>query len=99
MKGPPVFLLAIDGIGDRALAELGGRTPLAAARTPAMDYLAANGQSGLADPVLPGIVPSTIQGTMAILGYDPLRYPIGRGVVEAIGCGLEPAPGDLGASR
>ncbi len=95
MAGCPTLLILIDGVGDRPLARLQNRTPLQAANLPALDSLARLGCSGLADPVRPGITASTIQGTLGVLGYDPLEYPIGRGVVEAVGCSLAMSEGDV----
>ncbi|HVS04361.1 MAG TPA: hypothetical protein VMT16_16470 [Thermoanaerobaculia bacterium] len=89
----PTLLLAVDGMPDRPLRALGGRTPLEAARTPTLDRLAAEGQCGLADPVAPGVVPDTAAGTLALLGQSP--FAMKRGPVEALGSGLELAAGDI----
>jgi 2,3-bisphosphoglycerate-independent phosphoglycerate mutase len=89
----PTLLLAVDGLGDRPTRALGGRTPLAAASTPTLDRLAREGQTGLADPVAPGVVPDTAAGTLALFGQSPLAMK--RGPVEALGTGLPLAPGDV----
>lgn len=89
----PTLLLAIDGMADRPARALGERTPLAAARIPHLDRLAREGQTGLADPVAPGVVPDTAAGTLALLGQSPLVMK--RGPVEALGAGLDLAPGDV----
>jgi 2,3-bisphosphoglycerate-independent phosphoglycerate mutase len=89
----PTLLLAIDGMGDHPTRALGGRTPLAAANTPALDRLAREGQTGLADPVAAGVVPDTASGTLALFGQSPLAMK--RGPVEALGTTLELAPGDV----
>jgi 2,3-bisphosphoglycerate-independent phosphoglycerate mutase len=89
----PTLLLFIDGLPDRPVRALAGRTPLEAAATPTLDRLAREGQSGLADPVAPGVVPDTASGSLAVLGQSPRA--IKRGPVEAIGAGLEPGPGDV----
>lgn len=89
----PTLLLVIDGLADRPVRALGGRTPLQAARTPTLDRLAREGQSGLADPVAPGVVPDTAGGTLAVFGQSPLAMK--RGPVEALGAGLELDAGDL----
>lgn len=89
----PTLVVVVDGLADRPVRALGGRTPLQAARTPTLDRLASEGQSGLADPVAPGVVPDTAAGTLALFGQSPLAMK--RGPVEALGAGLTLAPGDL----
>ena len=85
----PRLILIIDGMGDRPVFELDHKTPLQAANLPVINQLAKGGQCGTADPVKPGIVASTVSGTLAILGYDPLENTVARGVVEALGCGMK----------
>ena len=89
----PTLLLAIDGLADRAVRALGGRTPLQAAATPTLDRLAAEGQCGLADPVSPGVVPDTAAGTLALFGQSPLALK--RGPAEALGGGIALRPADV----
>lgn len=89
----PTLLLIIDGLADRPVRALGGRTPLQAAATPTFNRLAREGQSGLADAVAPGVVPDTAAGSLALLGQSPLALK--RGPVEAIGAGLSLSPGDV----
>ncbi len=89
----PTLLLALDGLPDRPLRALGGRTPLQAAATPNLDRLAREGRSGLADPVAPGVVPDTASGSLALFGQSPLAMK--RGAVEAIGAGMELTPEDI----
>ena len=89
----PTLLLVIDGLADRPVRALGGRTPLQAAETPTLDRLAREGQCGLADPVAPGVVPDTAAGTLALFGQSPLTLK--RGPVEALGAGFELSPGDI----
>ena len=91
----PTLLILLDGVADRPVSELGHRTPLQAARTPTLDRLASRGRCGVADPVGPGIIPSTTSGTLGVMGYDPLKFKVGRGVVEAAGVGLPVAAGDI----
>ena len=95
MQRIPRLQLIIDGMGDRPIKELGGKTPLQAANLPVLDRLALEGQCGIANPVKPGIAATTVLGTLAILGYDPLKYSIARGVIEAYGCGFKIRPGDV----
>lgn len=89
----PSLLLIIDGLADRPVRALGGRTPLQAANTPTLDRLAAEGQNGLADPVAPGVVPDTAAGSLALFGQSPLALK--RGPVEAMGAELGLKPGDI----
>lgn len=90
------LLVILDGLGDRPIESLGGRTPLEAAATPNMDLLAASGQCGLVDPLSPGIPVDTATGTGLLLGAPPQSIAgLSRGPVEAAGVGLEIAPGDL----
>jgi 2,3-bisphosphoglycerate-independent phosphoglycerate mutase len=91
----PALLLIGDGLGDRRVPELGGKTPLEAAHTPTLDALAAEGESGLMDPIGPGIRGGSDTGHLAILGYDPYKYYPGRGPFEALGIGLDVQRGDL----
>jgi 2,3-bisphosphoglycerate-independent phosphoglycerate mutase len=91
----PGLLLIGDGLGDRPVPELGGKTPLEAARTPTLDRLAAEGESGLMDPIAPGVRGGSDTGHLAILGYDPYRYYTGRGPFEALGIGMDVQRGDL----
>ena len=91
--GVPTLLLIIDGVADRPVRALGGRTPLEAAHTPILDRLAKEGKCGLADPVAPGVVPDTAAGSLALFGQSPLAMK--RGPVEALGAGIELSAGDV----
>ena len=82
-------------MGDRPIVELGDKTPLHGANHPVMDQMALEGQCGVADPVRPGTVATTVMGTLAILGYYPLRFSIARGLIDAIGCRMKIMPGDV----
>ncbi len=90
-----ILYVILDGLGDRPIASLDGRTPLDAARTPNLDRLAADGEQGLVTTVGEGIAPESDVAVMAILGYDPRIYHAGRGPLEALGAGLTFATGDL----
>lgn len=90
---PPTLLLIIDGLTDRPVRALGGRTPLRAAKTPTLDRLAREGQSGLADPIAPGVVADTAAGTLALFGQSPVA--MSRGPVEALGAGIELRSSDV----
>ena len=92
-----LVLVVLDGLGDIATRENGFLTPLEAARTPNLDALARNGAQGRMIPVAPGITPGSGPGHLGLFGYDPLEFQVGRGVIEALGLGVELRAGDIAA--
>ncbi|HIE50385.1 MAG TPA: 2,3-bisphosphoglycerate-independent phosphoglycerate mutase [Armatimonadetes bacterium] len=90
-----IVLLVIDGLGGVPHPEHKGKTELEAANTPHLNQLVQEGTCGLLDPVAPGITPGSGPGHLALFGYDPVQYFVGRGVPEALGSGFELTPNDL----
>jgi len=91
-----IIMLVLDGLGG-IQKKPGGLTELEAARTPHMDRLAAEGTCGLHCPVGAGITPGSGPSHLALFGYDPLRYQVGRGVLSALGIDFDLKKGDVAA--
>ena len=89
-----ILLVVLDGVGD---LPQGGETPLSAARTPNLDELAEGASLGLSTAVLPGITPGSGPGHLSLFGYDPLVFDVGRGVLSALGIGLDLGPSQIAA--
>jgi 2,3-bisphosphoglycerate-independent phosphoglycerate mutase len=83
------LLLIPDGMADWEIPELGGKTPLEAADTPNMDFLAKEGSCGMAKTVPEGFEPGSDIANMTILGVDPRKYYTGRGPIEALARGVD----------
>jgi len=90
-------LVVYDGVGDIATESTGFRTPLEVAKTPNLDALAKHSAMGRMTPVAPGITPGSGPGHLGLFGYDPLEFEVGRGVIEALGVGIDLKAGDVAA--
>ncbi len=95
-NGSKIVLLVMDGLGGLPM-QAGGPTELEAAATPIMDRLASEGALGQTIPIRAGITPGSGPAHLALFGYDPLHYEVGRGALEANGVGLDVHLGDIAA--
>lgn len=94
-KGTKYVVIVPDGMADEPIKAFRGKTPMEAARTPAMDEMARLGEVGLASTVPKGMVPGSDVANLAILGLDPTRHPLNRGAIEAAAIGLPARPDTL----
>ena len=77
------IIIIPDGAADNPLEELGNKTPLEAARTTNMDYLAQHGSTGLIQTIPEGMKPGSDIGNLALMGYNPAKHHSGRAPLEA----------------
>ena len=91
-----IVLVSLDGLGGLPRPET-GRSELETARLPNLSQLASEAACGLIRHVAPGITPGSGPGHLGLFGYDPLRFQVGRGVLEALGIEFDLRPGDIAA--
>lgn len=89
-----VFII-LDGLGDHPIKELGGKTPLEAAKKPNINRIVRDAENGIVYTVKPGYVPGSDTGHLSLFGYDIEKYYIGRGTYEALGAGINLNEGDI----
>ena len=89
------IVILCDGMADEPIEELGGRTPLEAARTMNMDHLAKKSEIGMVRTVPEGMAPGSDTANLSVIGYDPKEYYTGRSPLEALSIGAEMAPEDV----
>jgi 2,3-bisphosphoglycerate-independent phosphoglycerate mutase len=95
-QGNRIVYLVLDGLGGIPNSDR-GYTELQAAKTPNLDALAQESSCGLLEIIGPGISPGSGPGHLALFGYDPFKYRVGRGVLSALGIDFDLQPGDIAA--
>ena len=88
-------VVIIDGAAGQPVTSRGGKTCLELARTPNLDAMAKTGQMGLARTIPDGMEPSSSNACMSVLGYDPVRHPLGRALIEARSLGIKISKGEV----
>ena len=89
-----IIFVVLDGLGGLPLTK-NGKTEMETARTPNLDKLVAENVCGCFDPLLPGLTPGSGPAHLTLFGYDALKLPIGRGLLEALGIDFKITPQDV----
>jgi 2,3-bisphosphoglycerate-independent phosphoglycerate mutase len=89
------IVVVCDGMSDRPLEELGGKTPMEVARKPNMDYIASKGNNGTARTIYDDLPADSGVANLTVMGYDPHKYYPGRGPLEAMNMNIELGPNDI----
>jgi len=89
------IIILIDGVADYRIAELGNKTPLQYAKTPAMDSIAGNSEMGTVRTIPEGMAPGSDIANLSVLGYDPKKYHTGRSPLEAVSLGIDLSEDDV----
>lgn len=84
-----------DGMADRPIEELGGKTPLEYAKTPTLDRLAKMSEIGMVHTIPEGMAPGSDTANLSVLGYDPKKYYTGRSPLEALSIGVDMKETDI----
>ena len=90
-----ILFIILDGLGDEPIPAFGKKTPLDAAKTPNLDFLAENGMCGLAQVEFEGATPTSEECHFSLFGYNPRAYKIRRGIIVATGAGMKAQKGDV----
>jgi 2,3-bisphosphoglycerate-independent phosphoglycerate mutase len=94
-KNMKYLILVTDGAGDEPIDELGGRTPLEAAKLDNINALAALGTVGMVSTIPKGMAPGSDAANLSVMGYDPQIYHTGRSPLEAVSMGIEMSQTDV----
>nr|MDO8109499.1 phosphoglycerate mutase [Candidatus Sigynarchaeota archaeon] len=95
MEQKNAILIVLDGLGDLPIPELGNKTPLQAATKPNLDAIASKGACGIMDITGSGEAVESDVAHLILFGYDPVAEYPGRGLLEALGVGMELSNGDI----
>ncbi|MEM0360181.1 MAG: 2,3-bisphosphoglycerate-independent phosphoglycerate mutase [Candidatus Diapherotrites archaeon] len=95
MQKSKILLIVCDGLGDLPSQELGGKTPLEAAKKPNLDKMARKGRTGIMQVLGKGVIPESDSAHLTLFGYDLKKHYVGRGPFEALGLGINLKHGDI----
>jgi len=89
------IIIIPDGMADKGIEKLGGKTPLEFGHTPVMDSLSASGEMGLVKTIPAGLPPGSDTANLSVMGYDPRKYLTGRSPLEAVSLGIDLKEDDM----